>query len=499
MYFRKVCFLFPLLAFFVFGQESPKNDTIPKFTTATMEDFRMQLGDIFNDPAFSSAQWGAVVQSLTTGEYFFKYNEDKLFMPASNLKLFTSAAGLVLLGKDYRFKTEIYVRGTLDGTTLKGDLIIRGFGDPTISGRFYNQDMLKIFSNWADSLVEAGIEEIDGNIIGDDNAFDDIGLGEGWAWDYETEWYAAPSGALSFNDNCIDITITPTEIAEKAVISVLPENQYFTLTNNVITVPADSFSSISVYRERGTNIVTVSGTIKVTSAPLKRYSTVSNPTQYFVVTLRDVLIKKGIKVKGFGVDCDDLLELPDYEYCTRLFTHYSVPLSIITTVINKNSQNFFAEQLLRVLGYEFEKYGSSTLGIKVLKNFLGSIGINTDNINICDGSGLSRLNLVTPKQISTLLSYMYKHELFPVFYNTLPIAGKDGTLANRLRGTRAENNLRAKTGFIGGVRSLSGYIYTGDAEPVVLSLIVNNFTVPLVLAENLHDLICIRLANYKRK
>ena len=483
---------------FSFAQEV-KLDTVPKYSITTVSEFSSQIDDIFNDPNFNNANWGASIQSLVTGEYFYKKNENKLFMPASNQKLVTSAVGLLLLGPMYRFKTEVYSDGVIDGSILKGDLIIKGFGDPTISGRFNNNDMTKILRDWADSLLALGIDEIRGNILGDDNAFDDTGLGLGWSWDYESDWYAAPSGALSFNDNCIDISVKPGRKGEQGILSISPESKYTIIQNKLRTVGRDSVTDVSVYRERGTNIISVIGSIKEGDDSLKIYATINNPTQYFVVTLKEILQQKGIYVSGFASDVDDLTRTLDYARTKLLFTHYSVFFKDIIKVLNKNSQNFYAEQLLKTIGFEKKGFGSAAQGIDVVRSTLNKIGINTDNMEIVDGSGLSRLNLISPNQITVLLNYMYKSDVFTYFYNSLPVGGVDGTLANRVRKTRAQNNVRAKTGYINGVRSISGYIFTGDKEPVTFSIIANNFTVPVVLAENLQDLVCIGLANFKRK
>ena len=481
-----------------FGQEV-RLDTVPKYSIATVQDFSEQIEDIFNDPNFTNAIWGASIQSLVTGEYFYKKNENKLFMPASNQKLITSAAGLLLLGPMYRFKTEIFSTGKLDGSILNGDLIIKGYGDPTISGRFNNDDMTKIFRDWADSLLAHGIDEIRGNILGDDNAFDDVSLGEGWAWDYESDWFAAPSGALSFNDNCIDIVVKPASAGEPAVITFSPESKYAIIINKVNTVGRDSSTNVKIFRERGTNIISVYGSIREKDDSLKIFATINNPTQYFVVTLKAILEQKGITVSGFASDLDDITNASTQSQAKLIFTHHSVFLKDIIKVLNKNSHNFYAEQLLKTIGFEKRGYGSSSRGIETVKATLNEIGINTDNMEIVDGSGLSRLNLISPTQISVLLNYMYKSEVFTYYYNSLPVGGVDGTLANRVRKTRAQNNVRAKTGYINGVRSISGYIFTGDKEPVAFSIIANNFTVPVVLADNLQDLICIRIANFKRK
>ncbi len=474
------------------------NEMMPKYSYTTLTEFWAQMDDIFNDPNFSNAHWGVLIQSLETGEYFYKRNENKLFIPASNLKLFTSSAGLILLGDDYKFTTNIALRGRMDGSTLIGDLVIQGRGDPTLSGRFYNNDLVKVFNDWADSLSKLGIDEITGNIVGDDNEFDDLGLGEGWAWDYESDWYAAQSSALSFNDNCVDLVITADKLTGDAKIDINPNTKYVAVVNKVLVVNNDSATSINAYRERGTNLITVFGTIRKSDS-VKTFITVNNPTQYTMVVLKEVLESKGISVGGFSVDIDDLSSPIENHELVKLFTYYSPNLREIVKIINKNSQNFFAEQVLKTIGLEKENFGSIENGITVCNSVFQEMGINPENMIMVDGSGLSRLNLVTPKQIVSLLNFMYQNKYYLPFYNSLPIAGIDGSLANRMKNTKAENNVRAKTGYIGSVRSLSGYVNTADNEPIAFSIIVNNFTVPLKLAENIQDLVCIRLANLKRK
>ena len=482
----------------VFSQETVK-DTTARYAYSTIPEFWAQMNDIFDDPNFGNAEWSVVIQSLETGEYFYKRNEDKLLIPASNLKLFTTAAGLILLGHDYRFKTNLFINGKIDGSVLKGDLVVQGRGDPTISGRFYDDDMLKVYNNWADSLLNLGIDEITGNLIGDDNAFDEQGLGTGWRWDYESNWFAAPSSAISFNDNCVDVIVYVNKETKQPEVKILPNTKYIIVINKVATVPADSTTSINVYRDVGTNVVTVFGTIKNNSDSVKTYVTVNNPTQYAMVVLKDVLKKKGITIDGYPIDVDDISAPLDYSKMVPLFTQYSPPLREIIKVINKNSQNLFAEQLLKTIGLETRGFGSAHNGIAAEYNLFKEMGINPEGMNIVDGSGLSSLNLVTTRQIVTLLSYMYKSKYFIPFYNSLPIAGVDGTLGDRMQNTKAQGRVRAKPGFLENVRALSGYALTGDNEPVAFSIIVNNFIVPVKLAENIQDLVCLRLANFKRK
>jgi serine-type D-Ala-D-Ala carboxypeptidase/endopeptidase (penicillin-binding protein 4) len=475
-----------------------KQDSIPnpKYSFSTIPEFWRDMDDLFSDPNFSNAQWGVVIQSLETGEYFYKRNENKLFVPASDLKLFTTAAGLYLLGPEYRFSTNVFMNGTIDGSILDGDLIVEGRGDPTISGRFYNDKMFKVFEDWADSISAAGIDEITGNLVGYDDDFDDKPLGKGWPWDLESYWYEAPSGPISFNDNVENLDITTKQ--KKAIISIVPDVNYIVVTNNVQVVDGDSASSINVYRERGTNLVNVFGTIHFGDS-VQTFVTVNNPTQYAMVVLKKVLEDKGIVVKGYPVDVDASSTPVNISDSQKLFTYKSPPYKEIIKVINKSSENFFAEQVIKTIGLETRNFGSIDNGVDAMSDVFREMGINPDNMMIADGSGLSRLNLVTPRQIVSLLSFMYKSKYFIPFFNSLPIAGIDGSLGKRMKNTKAVNKVRAKTGYLDAVRSLSGFAFTGDNEPVAFSIIANNFLVPYKLVDNLQDLVCIRLANFRRK
>ncbi|MGA7723401.1 MAG: D-alanyl-D-alanine carboxypeptidase/D-alanyl-D-alanine-endopeptidase [Ignavibacteriaceae bacterium] len=497
---RSMCVLFLLviISFKSFSQDMA-TDTSGKYSYSSVPEFWSQMNDIFNDPNFSNAQWGVVIQSLETGEYLYKRNEDKLFIPASDLKLFTTSTGLITLGSEYKFKTNLYMNGYIDGSILKGDLVIQGKGDPTISERFYNGNMLKIFNDWADSLINIGIDEITGNIVGDDNAFDDVGLGTGWAWDYESSWFAAPSSAICFNDNCVDIVVTVNKKSHQPDVVISPDTKYIIILNKAVTVSKDSITAIETYREPGTNVITIFGTIRDNADSVKTFVTVNNPTQYAMVVLKDVLKRKGILIDGYPIDVNDMTNSPDYSRMKSLFTQYSPPLKEIIKVTNKQSQNLYAEQILKTIGLETKGFGSVANGLNTEGRVLKDMGINPESMNIVDGSGLSRLDLVTPRQIVALLNYMYKSRYFIPFFNSLPIAGIDGTLGDRMQNSKAQGKIRAKPGYLEGVRNLSGYAFTGDNEPIAFSIIVNNFSVPVKLADNIQDLVCLRIANFKRK
>ena len=492
-----------VLALIAFGNIEAQKDTTSvlkhkNHLQYSLTELREQIDDAANDPNFANAYWGIMIKSLKSGETIYKRNADKLMMPASDMKLFTTATALLLLGSDYRYNTKIYLDGTIEKTKIKGDLIIRGSGDPTISSRFFEGKSTKVFEDFADTLIKKGIKRITGNIIGDDNAFDQVGLGKGWSWDYESSWFSAPSGALSFNDNSVDIFIKPSVENMPALISIEPDTKYVTIINKVITVADTTAEEINIIRNRGTNIITVFGKIHKHNKGITEFASINDPTLYTVSVLKEVLEQKGITVDGYATDLNDESKEVFYDDLLVIYDHKSVPLRNIVKEINKNSNNFYAEQLLKTLGLELYNFGSIDNGVKGCRDIFNVMGINPDNMVIADGSGLSRLNLVTPKQIVNLLSYMYKSDEFSTFYNSLPVAGTDGTLANRMKKTSAENNVHAKPGYNTGVTSLSGYVRTLSGEPLAFSLIVNNYLVPSNLANYIQDMICQRLANFSR-
>ncbi len=464
----------------------------------SLNELREQLDDSFNDPNFNHAFWGVLVKSLKTGEIIYKRNADKLFNPASNTKLFTSAAALSLLGSDFVYQTNLYANGIIKNNKLAGDLIIQGSGDPTISNRFFNGNVTSIFEAWADSLISKGITEISGNLYGDDASFDNFGSGRGWLLDNESAWFSAPSGALSFNDNTLMIEVKPTEINFPAEIKVIPNTKYVTVMQKVLTVDTNSEQSIKISRLSGSNLISVNGKIKKDSKPVIEYVSIADPTLFFLTVLREVFEQKGISVKGKIGSISIAEKIILAENLSLLFTHESVPLHMIVKELNKNSNNFYAEQILKTIGLEVYNYGSSENGAKASKELFATMGINPDNMIMVDGSGLSRLNLVSPRQIVNLLTFLYSSDQFNPFYNSLPIGGVDGTLANRMKRSAAENNVRAKAGFNENVSSLSGYIKTIGGETLAFSIMINNFLASPNLVEYLEDNVCNRLVNFVR-
>ncbi len=462
---------------------------------------RAEFAEIFADPAFSNAHWGVMVQSLETGEVLYRQNADKLFMPASNNKLLTAAVALAQLKPDFRFQTRIAATGRVgaDGT-LTGDLVIVGGGDPAISERFYDDDPVAMFRDWADSLAARGVTRIDGRIIGDDNLFDDVHLGPGWAWDYLDAYYAAEIGALLYNEGAVTFKILPGDsMGAPARIVSLPATRYLNVVAEVETVADSIGGSVQAERRPFSNDARLLGTIWLKQDTLTRYIAPHDPTMFFVTVLHEVLEARGIEIAGQPADADELSPDAVSDSLETLFVHRSPELSDIITPFLKRSQNQIGEMLLRYLGVVAADTGSSAAGQRAVEATLTDWGIPESSYIYVDGSGLSRYNYVSPDALVRLLRVMAWRPEFEVFYDALPIAGVDGTIDRRFKGTRAENNARAKTGYISNSRALSGYVTTLDGELLAFAMIANNFDAAVDAAEYLQDLAVERLANYSRR
>jgi len=466
--------------------------------TPTLVKFRQEMETIFADPSFANAHWGVAIQSLKTGEYFYLRNEDKEFMPASNMKLYTTANALYKLGPDFRFVTRVYTNGLIrpDGL-LEGDLIIRGCGDPSLCGRFHEGRITQVLEAWADSLSQKGVKSISGRIIGDDDYFDDEPLGIGWSWDDLNDYYAAQISALTFNDNCVDILFSPGDsLDQPGRCQLEPNTKYVEIINQVKT---GRRTRLQFDRAPGTNRITCRGTIALGEANRRDWVTIDNPTKFCATVFAEVLQARGISVAGGIFDID---ELTDFSYAPfaiyELGSSTSPTLQEIITVVNKESMNLYAELFYRVNAKEQAGNGDLMNAEESAKEVFGGMGINPVHLSLADGSGLSRLNLITPKSTIKLLSFMRRQPYGHFYYDSLPIAGVDGTLKGRMRGTAAAGKIHAKTGMIAKVRALSGYATTQDGEELVFSMIVNFYSGPVGMANQIQDLVCERMANFKR-
>jgi serine-type D-Ala-D-Ala carboxypeptidase/endopeptidase (penicillin-binding protein 4) len=453
---------------------------------------------VFNAPIMARGVWSVDVRSLATGEQLYERDAGRLMMPASNMKIVTLAAAAELLGWDHRFTTTLETSAPIEDGILKGDLFVRGGGDPTINTR--DGRAPAVLNEWTNALRAAGIREIAGRIVGDDQMFDDEGIGPGWAWDYLQFGYAAPVGALQFNENLARLTIRPgAQRGDPPEVS-LSAGAGLQLLNRVATAEAGVSNDVTYRRRLDAPVLEVSGTIAVGSKPIERTVAVVNPTAFFAQSLRDALAERGIRVDGPAVDLDDVAaELAMAERRVLVSTQ-SPPLREIGLVLMKVSQNLYAETLVKAIGASRGGLGTFDGGLAAVRATLTGWDVPADAYVLADGSGLSRYNYITARAITALLERMFKDARHhDPFYATLPIAGKDGTIGTRLRRTRAEGNAVAKTGSIANVRSLSGYVRTRDGEMLVFAILANDFVIPAATVNWIADLGVEHFANFTRK
>lgn len=475
-----------------------------------------QINRIVQQEPFQNTLWGILVQEVSGGDVLYARNAGTSMLPASNVKLFTTAAALDLLGPDYTYTTPLYAQGDVTNGTLNGNLIVRGSGDPTFSGRFENGERTAIFERWASELQSAGIQSVNGDVIGDDDFFDDMQWGEGWSWDNFPYYYSAPSGALSFNDNTIDLYVRARRVDMPASISWRPYNtDYVRVINRSRTVSASADYDEEYVKHLGTNTFVVGSLLPVGDSDHEALS-VTNPTLYFTSILRQTLLRSGIAVAGAPVDVDSLSIKPEYEGPDdlRLITTYTSPsLRQIVQVTNTRSENFYAEQLLKTIGAEHPitpgdplydddmEAGSSEMGAAASLETFAKAGIDTSRINLVDGSGLSRKNLVTPRMTVQLLRYMWSdapEAVSSAFYESLPLGGVSGTLRYRFDRGPAHGNVRAKTGSLSHVSALSGYVRTRGGRMLAFSIMANNYTADGDDIDDAIDAVVSTLARYRR-
>lgn len=445
-----------------------------------------EIDGLLANPELQRSTWGIEVRSLVRDEVLYTHNAQKLLLPASNVKVITLAAAAERLGWTFSFETELAAVGPVDNGVLYGDLVVVGSGDPGIDN--WDGQASRLFTTWAEQLRAAGISAVTGRVVGDDNRFDDRTLGAGWAWDDLDRSFATAAAALQFNQNTARLTIAPGNTAgEPARVTVEPFGSGLALRTHVLTTSPETSATIETRRGPDSPLLEVRGTIPAGSSGFVRNVSVYNPTLYFVSALREALIAAGIEIRGAAVDVDDL-DTMALDRGTIIATHRSPPLSTLAVTMMKVSQNLFAESVLMAMG-----------GPATVRSLLGAWGNGDGSIAVADGSGLSRYNLATAEALVTILTRVHEDDrLRGPFEATLPVAGRDGTLAARMAGTAAEGKARAKTGAFSNARSLSGYVQTADGEPLAFSILANNFGAAAGVAEDTTDAIVIKLAEFAR-
>jgi D-alanyl-D-alanine carboxypeptidase/D-alanyl-D-alanine-endopeptidase (penicillin-binding protein 4) len=427
-------------------------------------------------------EWGLLVVDAESGATLYEKNANEYFLPASNMKLLTTALALDTLGPEFRFRTTIETNGTLgqDGK-LSGDLILVGRGDPNLSNRkfpYENKEEFdgppeKALAELADAIAARGVKEISGDVVGDDSYFPRERYPDGWEIDDMVWEYGAAISAIVVDDNTVTLTLTPGEKAGSAVTgAVEPPTREFAVKNEVTTIGAKEKPDLRLAREPGGDTVAVSGVMPAGSAPRKLVLAIQEPALHAGNLLAQLLKDRGIKIGGTVRGMHD----PDPAAPSRtvLAEHLSIPLKDSVKLVNKISQNLHTEVLLRTAARQQGRWATPEDLQKFPEAFYAKAGIAEGDVIQTDGSGLSRHDLVTPRAFVALLEYAQKQPWFPDFLASLPVAGEDGTLNERMKEPPLARKIHAKTGSVTHVRTLSGYAETPGGRKLIFSFLSNN-------------------------
>jgi len=430
----------------------------------------------------SKGEWGLLIADAESGETLYEQNADKYFVPASNMKLFTTALALAKLGPEYRFRTTLETQGAVSSEgVLRGDLILVGRGDPNLSNRKFPYELKEEFDGppekalveLANAVVAKGVKEISGDVVGDDSYFPRERYPNGWEIDDMVWEYGAAISAIVVGDNTVALTLTPGEQAGNPVqAAVTPATPDFMVKNDVSTSAADVKSDLTLTREPGSNAVVVKGTLPAKSTPRKLILAIEEPAQHAAATLKRLLEERGVRVAGVARARHNHTE-PGGDPVV-LAEHVSVPLGDALKLVNKISQNLHTEMLLRTVARQGGVWATPDDLMKVPADFYATAGIEPGDVIQTDASGLSRHDLVTPRAVVALLNSAQKQSWFGPYYASLPVAGIDGTLEDRMKNTPAAGRIHAKTGSVEHVRTLSGFAETPGGRRLIFSFLSNN-------------------------
>jgi D-alanyl-D-alanine carboxypeptidase/D-alanyl-D-alanine-endopeptidase (penicillin-binding protein 4) len=473
------------------NKQPPKTSSASeaKATTFTPSELAQQINNTIDNSEFSYARWGICVISLANGAVVYQRDADKLFTPASNMKIYTTGVALDLLGADYRWRTSVYASAQLDaGGQIHGDLILYGRGAPDLvaSSKDNNKGSL---SGLADQLYQKGIRRIDGNIIGDESYFRGDPIGDGWQWT-DLQWYfGAEASALSINGNEVDVNIVPSDkSSEPPTVKVSNAQAKFVVQNRMALAEKEGRPTVGLHRGLSDNNLEVWGEFAPASKGFGARLSVHDPALWAARLFIEALKARGIAIGGEAQSRNARAPQSDRfdpNKASELAFATSQPLSEIAKKTNKESVNLNAELILRTLGRERgemaagpepvgRERGDDETGLAVVRVWLSRALVPSAHIALHDGSGLSRLDLVTPETSVRLLVAMSKTASAAVFKDSLPIAGRDGTLAGRLR--NLSDRVWAKTGSLTYDNSLSGYVTTAKGEPLAFSIMCNDQT-----------------------
>lgn len=444
-----------------------------------------RLERLLDRAPFNRASWGVLVMS-GEGRVVFERNADRLFVPASTAKLAATAAATALLPPDYRIITSAYGTGPLSDGTLQGDLVVYGRGDPSFAAHCYGPDTLAAGacdSMWtrmdalADGLAQRGLREVTGAIVADGSYFEPTLVHQEWEGYDLNWWYAAPVSALGFNDNSVNVMWKPgPRVGAPATIQFAPQLNNFQFENRTRTARAGSRRTIDFFRRPGTTLVWAEGTVPLDHPGRTEYFALPDPNLYFAQALRWALERRGVGIAGPTLATTDSMLYRATRATPPLASVTSRPVRELIYPILNDSQNWFAEMLVKLLGRERGQGGSWEAGAAAVEQFLvDSVGVDSSSVDLHDGSGLARGNLISPRAVVQLLRYMRNHQNGSGFLRALPRPGT-GTLRDRLRCTVADGRVAAKTGSLGEVNALAGYLERPDGGTYIFDFVANNHT-----------------------
>jgi D-alanyl-D-alanine carboxypeptidase/D-alanyl-D-alanine-endopeptidase (penicillin-binding protein 4) len=418
---------------------------------------------------------GVEVFSLDAKKTLFKSNDDFLFMPASNMKVLTSALAMLRLGPDYRFTTRLVREPS-------GDLVLIGSGDPSLSGRVYpyakdsgSGQPLRALEALADKAVAAGLTRIDGDVVGDDRLYPWAPYPPSWTQDDIMREYGAPVSALTLNDNTISLTIEPgAEPGDASRLSLSPAIEYYAIDNRIVTVEKGGEARIRISRVQNSRQLLLWGSIPARHTAFGEDFPVDDPALFAAQALYDALERRGVAISGKAVARhrsvhDDYDPVPAEELATRV----SPPLVELLQVTDKTSQNLHAELMLREVGRATRYMGTRESGAEEMATLFKEAGASAGDARVEDGSGLARNVMVTPRLMVRVLAYLYASKYRDAWISLFPIGGEDGTLKHRMT-----SEIHAKTGTLSRAIALSGYVESKTRGWLAFSIIVNSFSAP---------------------
>lgn len=448
-------------------RKAPARPAIRAATTESGDALRAHFAELVRTST-NSGNWGVMVVSLTRGDTVYSHNADELLLPASTMKLYTSAVALERFGPAHQFKTEVLRDGMVspDGTVL-GNLVLKGAGDPSLSPRYSSWNVgVRPLDSIADQVAKMGITHIRGDVVGDASAFDNERIPAGWRTRYLQAGYAARVSALSFNENLAHITVRPS--TRGAQVAFGQQLSGLTLRSTVTVRPNSRSASIRVWQDTLTQQFRVSGWIGARSGVRTYQVVVEQPERYVAAAFRAALEARGISVGGVTRTGEAAAN------AVRVTTWASPPLAQLVATMNGESNNHFAELLFRNASRTGESVGSAHIANESLRAFLTDrVGADPAAVYAADGSGLSTLDRVTPRSMVQLLGYTAAAPWGEVLRSSLPLAGRTETLRSRMKSTPAQGNLRAKTGTTAEVTSLGGYVTAKNGEQLAFSFIYN--------------------------